>query len=311
MSDMSDLPMWIGSCRSTDESSDLGALKSALSQRGVNSRGWRLYLDQGDAMFNPLRKAWFDGQPRSRQASAAIAWLRVVQACEMDVLPPVELVASVSEWGLPGDQLDAIPPLFLRAAWRVTIQAAYAGVDVAAFVQTEVVPLARWFFQSGAAKSAGPERLKAGWESLKRLRRESVTTESRKLSVDDWPAVVKKFESGPFSMHELCTERELQEEGDVMQHCVGSFGDTCKHEPLRIFSIRMKKGGRRVATLAIRETRRGHWDVDQLKGPRNTDPGSGLWEDIDALLRVVTEVTRHNTRLRRFLDFLHTLEVDR
>lgn len=310
MSELSELPEWIGACQPTDVPTDLGALKSALSQRGISSRGWRLYLDHGDAMFNPLRTAWLAGLPPSGQARVAIAWLRVLQACEMDVLPPVELVASIPEWGLPGDQLDAVPPLFLRAAWKTTLQASYVGVDVTTYVNAEVVPLARWFFQSGAATSVDAGRLKAGWESLKRLRLESVAAETRKLSADDWPGVVKKFESGPFRMHELCNEQELEEEGDAMNHCVGTYAEICKHQPLRIFSIRLKKTGQRVATLAIRETRRGHWDVDQLKGPGNADPGSGLWEDIDALLRVVTEVTRRNEKLRRFLDLLHMLEMD-
>lgn len=307
MSDMSVLTRWIGSGQPTEELPDLGALKSALSLHGVNSRGWRLYLDHGNAMFNPLRKAWLDRLPPSQQASTAIAWLRVVQACEMDVLPPVELVASISDWGLGRDGLGTIPPLFLRAAWKATSQASYAGTDVNAFIHTEVVPLAKWFFQSGTAKSIDAGRLKAGWESLKRLRRDSVAVKARQLSADDWPAVVKRFESGAFRMHELCNASELQDEGEAMDHCVGGFADTCKYTPVRIFSIRIKKTGRRVATLAIKETRKGHWDVDQLKGPGNADPGSGLWEDIDALLRVVTDVTRRNARLRQFLDFLHTL----
>lgn len=307
MAEMSDLPKWIGLGLLTDEPPDLSILKAILFQHGVNSRGWRLYLDHGDAMFNPLRQRWLDGQPAVSQASVAVAWLRLLQACEMDVLPPRELAVSIADWDLPGGQLAAVPPLFLRAAWKAAVLAAYADADVPAFIQAQVIPLAKWFFQSGAFRSAGTDRLKAGWEGLKRLGREHVAEEFRQLSPDDWPPVIRKFESGPFVMRALCNELELQEEGEAMDHCVGTFGDTCRFQPLRIFSIQLKKGGKRVATLAIKETRSGHWDVDQLKGPGNTDPSSLLWQDIGVLLRVVNEVTRQDPKLRRFLDFIHSL----
>lgn len=311
MLEFSDLPRWLGMEMSPDNALDLGALKAHLSKRGVSSRGWRLYLDHGDVMFNPLRKNWLTKQALSMQASAAVDWLCVVQACEMDVLPPHELVASLGEWKLPGGQLNAIPPLFLRAVWKATVLAQYTDANAADFVRNEVIPLAQWFFQSGAYKSAGPERLKAGWESLKRLRREFVTVEAQKLSQDDWPPVIRKFESGPFVMLALCNESELVEEGEAMDHCVGTFGDICRFQPLRIFSIQQKKSRQRVATLAIKEIKSGHWEVDQLKGPSNADAGPGLWEDIDGLLQIVNAVTRRDAKLRNFLDFIHTLTTAR
>lgn len=311
MLEFEDLPRWLGMETSPDSALDLGALKTDLSKRGVSSRGWRLYLDHGDVMFNPLRKNWLTKQALSGQASAAVDWLCVVQACEMDVLPPHEMVASLGEWKLPGGQLNAIPPLFLRAAWKATVLAQYTDANAADFVRNEVIPLAQWFFQSGAYKSAGPERLKAGWESLKRLRREFVTVEAKKLSHDDWPPIIRKFESGPFVMLALCNESELVEEGDAMDHCVGTFGDICRFEPLRVFSIQWKKSRQRVATLAIKEIKSGYWEVDQLKGPSNADAGPSLWEDIDGLLQIVNAVTRRDAKLRSFFDFIHTLSTAR
>jgi hypothetical protein len=258
-------------------------------------------------MFNPLRKHWLNKQALPRQASAAVDWLCVVQACEMDVLPPPELVSSLGEWKLPGGQLNAIPPLFLRAVWKATVLAQYTDANAVGFVWNEVIPLAQWFFQSGAYKSAGPDRLKAGWESLKRLRRESATVEAKKLSQDDWPPIIRRFESGPFVMLALCNESELVEEGEAMNHCVGTFGEICRFQPLRIFSIRQKKSMQRVATLAIKEIKSGQWEVNQLKGPSNADAGSGFWEEIDGLLQIVNGVSRRDAKLRNFLDFIHTL----
>lgn len=307
MPELTELPRWLGTTVLSDSSLDLGTLKTELSERGVSSRGWRLYLDHGDAMFKPLSKNWLDKQTLPKQAAAGIAWLCVLQACEMDVLPPHELVSSIGEWKLPGGQLNAIPPAFLRAAWKATVLAEYNDIDIEDFIQTDVIPLAQWFFQSGAYKSTGPDRLKAGWESLKRLRREFVSVESQKLSTEDWPPIIKKFESGRFLMLALCKESELEEEGEAMSHCVDTYGDNCRFQPLRIFSIQLKKTRQRVATLSIKEIKGGDWVVDQLKGPLNADVGHCLWEDIDALLQIVNLVSRQDPKLRNFLDFIHSL----
>lgn len=116
------LPRWFELPEGEDGAVRLGELKETLSRRGINSRGWRLYLDYGDAIFLPLGRAWID--PENHPLSAphnAIAWLRLLQACEMDVLPPVQLVRSIAAWKVPGVRLERIPPLFLRAAWKACI----------------------------------------------------------------------------------------------------------------------------------------------------------------------------------------------
>ena len=50
------LPLWFEQHITLDRRGelDLGTVKQALTQRGVNSRGWRLYLDYGDALFEQL-----------------------------------------------------------------------------------------------------------------------------------------------------------------------------------------------------------------------------------------------------------------
>ena len=303
---------WLGMSAATDGQHDLRALKTTLTQRGVNSRGWRLYLDHGDAMFTPLLANWPVGLTRATCGKQAIAWLCVLQACEMDVLPPPELVSSVSSWDLPSAQASAIPPLFLRAAWKAVVAAQYMadGVDTNSFIEDDVVPLAQWFFSSGAYKSTGPDRLKAGWDSLKRLRRESVTAQASQLSKADWPPVIQRYASGPYELIGLCHDSELAEEGEAMNHCVGSYGDKCRFEPLRIFSVRRKKCGARVATLSVREKKPGCWDVDQLKGPSNAAVGLLLWPEIDGLLQLLNTATRNDQRLRAYLDFLRQIDAE-
>ena len=285
-----------------------GAIKAQLTQRGVNARGWRLYLDHGDIMFKPLARVFGQASP-SDQAAQALAWLCVLQACEMDVLPPAELVRSMAQWCLPQNQLSAIPPMFLRAAWKATVAAAYQGSPNAPanFVAKEVVPFAQWFFSSGAYKTTRPDSLKVGWGNLGRLRREFIRQQGCAMSGADWPPVVQKYSSGPYVLLGLCRETELQEEGEAMDHCVDTYGDTCRFEPLRIFSIRLKKTGARVATLSVKETKPGWWDVDQLKGPSNADPGTLMWMEIVGLLQTLNTVSSHDAELRQYLDSVRQL----
>jgi hypothetical protein len=67
---------------------ELGVLKAALLARGLNSRGWRLYLDYGDAIFEKLGKPWVAEDWLYTSGHNAVAFLCLLQGCEMDVLPP-------------------------------------------------------------------------------------------------------------------------------------------------------------------------------------------------------------------------------
>jgi hypothetical protein len=286
---------------------DLGALKSILTRHGVNSRGWRLYLDHGDVLFAPLVPFWFDRNGKGSEAAVATCWLRLLQSCEMDVLPPPELVRSIAKWNVPRSQLDTISPLFLRAAWKSCVAAQYSDDGMEDFIEEQLVPLAQWFFGSGIHKSTDSGRIKAGWESLKRLRYESVAVEAQKLGTDEWPPIVRKFESGLYRMLALSGESQLREEGEQMRHCVGTYGDQCRYSPLRVFSVQLKKTGARVATLSIKETEPGSWAFDQLKGPANVEVDPSIWREADALLQIVMRISRDDAQTRRYLDFIHSL----
>ena len=305
MPEYSELSDWLEPAESSGV--DVGALKQAMFKRGVNSRGWRLYLDHGDVMFAPLRTHWFVANKTHTPAEVAVSWLRLLQACEMDVLPPLELVGSIASWNLPHEGIDVIPPLFLRAAWKACIAAQYSEGDAKPFVADQLTPLAQWFFCSGAYKVADTGRMKSGWESLKRMRRDSVADESRKLSADDWPAVVRQFESGAYRMVALCNERDLKQEGELMHHCVGDYGSTCRYEPFQIFSVQYKKSGVRVATLSLREKKPGDWDIDQLKGPSNESVDTRVWQEASGLLSTMNRVSSEDDKLRKFLDLVHSL----
>ncbi len=64
---------------------DMGQLKKVMKAHGVNQRGWRLYIDYGDALFGPLISHMQGKTEEKKQALEAMYWLRLLQACEMDI----------------------------------------------------------------------------------------------------------------------------------------------------------------------------------------------------------------------------------
>jgi hypothetical protein len=286
---------------------DQAVVKQQLGALGINSRGWRLYVDYGYAMFVPLGQRWCDLACEDVRGDNEVAWLKILQACETDVLPPPQLVQSMAQWHIPGDQLDVVPPLFLRLVWKACVAAQYQADSLEDFIEEELKPLAQWFFVSRAYKTVDVHQLKAGWSCMLRLRREHVAELARVMGADDWPPVLRRYESGAFTMSALSYEQQLVEEGDAMEHCVGEYAERCRFEPLRIFSVRYKKTGQRVATLSLIETKPGVWDFDQLKGPKNAEVDLQVSREADGLRHVLNHVSRSDVRTRHFLDFIHSL----
>lgn len=283
------------------------SLKIQLAAQGVNSRGWRLYLDYGYKMFAPLGFDWADLACANELGLSEIAWLKILQACEMDVLPPPQLVKSVPHWKIPDNQLALVPPLFVRLAWKACIAAQYQTDTMDDFIAKELIPLAQWFFESGTYKTATFADLKTGWASMQRLRREYADTVAHTCGADDWPPIIRRYESGALVMTALSYARQLIAEGAAMQHCVGDYAERCRHEPLRIFSVRNKKTGARVATLSVVEKTAGRWKFDQLKGPLNAEVDIQVWREADGLCQTLNHVSCSDTKSRRYLDFIHSL----
>lgn len=254
-----DLPSWFGV--------SFPELQKVLAERRVNSRGWRLYLDHGDALFVPLNTPWLLHHSNANKAVFAAIWLRLLQSCEMDVPPPLALSESISRWNLPGQGFGHIPPLFLRAAWKASMAAEYSGYDVERFVADEIVPLAHWFFGSGTFRTMESGQLKAGWPSLRSKYLNALMTLS--TEDQDWQPFLMKVECYGYRFIALSNEEELANEGQAMAHCIGSYGDRCRFERLRAWSVRETKNERHVATLTVQEPRPGYWVIDDIKGPKN------------------------------------------
>lgn len=271
---------------------DLGGLKRQLSTLGVNSRGWRLFLDFGDALFLPL----IEGRPGLLNNLPALSryvaeYLCLLQACEMDVLPPAELVRSMARWAIPFDSLRLVPPLFFRATWKAAISASYALRSLDAFIDQELVPICAWFFSSGQHASGNSNRLKAGWPSLVEDYEEWQHQAAQPRGVDEWHPIVRRVAAGGFCFVALTSEPALAEEGTAMRHCVGGYANSCRSGRLRIFSVREERSHARVATLSVR-VGLAHWEVDQLKGPGNADVSDLVCQSVYGLLASLADAER-------------------
>ena len=151
-----------------DEKVEMGALKKAMKARGVNQRGWRLYADYGDRLYMPVLN---HAEARNFTAQA-IDWIQVLQACEMDVPPPLYLSKAVTTWPLSGATAAEIPPLFLKAIWKAAVCKEYLDDEVQTFLQEDVAFLATWYFsQGGMEKSTIANSRPAGRRSGRFMKR--------------------------------------------------------------------------------------------------------------------------------------------
>jgi hypothetical protein len=281
-----------------EDGADLGLLKKALAARGVNARGWRLYLDYGDAMFEALGLPWVDTDAPFSSGPNAVAFLRLLAACEMDVLPPPLLVRSLRQWHIPGERLAEVPPLFLRAAWKACVAADYSGDGSAGFLQRfiadDVIPVARWFFATQQHREPEANQLKAGWPTLERLHQEwclqqIFQREARSPAPAQWPVFVPTVEWEGLRIVSLASDTALLAEGHAMNHCIGGYGERCRGGMLRAYSIRDCKSGTRVATLTVEEKAPGHWQIDAIKGNYNAPVTKRVEEAAAAVLRSLEE----------------------
>ena len=294
------LPLWLDPRRRENPAVDLGALKAELARLRINSRGWHLYLDYGDALFEPLGRPWIHEDQPFSSGPNALAYLRLLQSCEMDVLPPPDLVASLRFWGIPEGRLAKVPPLFFRAAWKAAVANQYASRSVEEFIR-EVILVGRWFFATGTYETAEPSLLKAGWPALLRRRKEwavqhpPVVVPDGAPAADEWDPYIRRLEWGLYRFEALTNAAQLLEEGEAMQHCVGTYPEFCRSGLRRIYSVRERKSGRRVATFSVEYADCGdgtlEWEYDQISGVKNAPVEQpALICAADAVLRAYLEL---------------------
>ena len=303
------LPKWFERQIQNDggDASDLGTLKVALAKHGVNSRGWRLYLDYGDSLFERLGRPWVSVDWEFSSGQNAAEFLRLLQACEMDVLPPPEMVESLPKWDIPRQRIRMLPTGLFRLIWKACISASYAGQTPKEFLESHAVPVVRWFFSAGLHEDPDPNLLKAGWPALERRFNEwSATQELIQEAVSpvsaEWPVFLKRVESSGYRFIALGSSTALELEGMEMAHCIGGYGARCQSGMLRAWSIQEMKTSKRVATLTVLETAPGQWDVDELKAWCNSPVPSRIEELAYQVVWALEESWRRSPSVRHEMD---------
>lgn len=293
----------------------MGKLKEAVMSKGINSRGWRLYLDYGDAIFEQLGPPWIKlGKDNTVNEANALAFLRLLQACEMDVLPPPVLLRSMARWEIPDRRLDLIPPAFFRAAWKMCILGEYTDqTQIETFVETRIVPVCQWFFATHQHVHADHNQLKAGWVLLEGRYQEFLATRQRserKLQASaplpaEWLTPVLQAECDGLLFTALSHEAALQEEGEIMSHCIGGYASRCRNSALRAYAVTHSKTRKHLATLTVAYSSASqHWQFDDMQGPKNAPVSDDAMKAAFSLLRCLDDATAANPQVHQELSCL-------
>ncbi len=292
----------------------LGRLKEAVTNKGIHSRGWRLYLDYGDAIFDALGRPWIVlGQSSRTNEINALAFLRLLQACETDVLPPVALLRSMARWHIPDQRLDLVPPAFFRAAWKMCIVGEYTKTPVQTLIDTRIVPVCQWFFDTRQHLTTDHNQLKAGWALLERRYDEylacgqgaDASLPTTTTPPTQWLTPVLYAECDSLLFAALTHEAALQAEGEQMAHCIGSYASRCRSSTLRAYAVTHGKTRQRVATLTVAYSSASqNWRFDDMKGPKNTAVSDEAVAAAFGLLCCLDDATAASPQVRQELNRL-------
>ncbi|MBI5791400.1 MAG: PcfJ domain-containing protein [Rhodocyclales bacterium] len=98
-----------------------------------------------------------------------------------------------------------------------------------------------------------------------------INRKSRKRNLR-WVSLIGPFGAGDYQVVPLTSSKELREEGELMNHCVGRrYHRWCHVGAVRVFSVR-DLDGRRVATASIYyDLDEDRWRIEQCKGIGNSE----------------------------------------
>ena len=250
------------------EGLQLDGLRQALKSLGVESRAWRLYLETGEDLIAPLvnRLSRLDLDTARREVAA---FLRLIQAGEMDVPPPRQMVEALNRLRLPRPVFEKVPPYLFRALWKACAQRVYALKPVQAWLSSDVIPLIEWFVRTRQDDHMDGNRRRATWSFYEEHWSDWLEKPACADGTRRWAPVLPRFETGPFLVQEISTEAGLHDEGVGMSHCVASWVGDCLAKDVHIFSIRDRKSAARLATLALQADDEQGWQLIQIKGRQN------------------------------------------
>lgn len=121
---------------------------------------------------------------------------------------------------------------------------------------------------------------RAGWPWLLRHWKAWEMEEQEKAKAEglEWDSLVPPFGHGPYWVIPLYSGPELVEEGIAMRNCMPDLTDDCVAGDVRLFSVRGRSTGRRVACIGILRNHDAHsWQVFDVKGFANSPVGGAAW----------------------------------
>ncbi len=164
--------------------------------------------------------------------------------------------------------------------------------DFAQFV-AEAAGVMQWALETGLVLNK--QQARAGWSWLRRnwlgwceQRRGMVES-----AVPGWISLLPRHSTGGFDVVPLTSTSDLVEEAIEMRHCVDTYEETCIEGDIRIFSVRCRDSGKRLATLAIQAAKECGWLPYEVRGMANR-PVSGELEQL------ATTVAREYTAFASF-----------
>jgi hypothetical protein len=108
--------------------------------------------------------------------------------------------------------------------------------------------------------------------------------------------VVHTFKDG-YTVQKLTTEKQLEAEGDVMQHCVGGYYDEVRRGKTEIYSIRDPKGRPHVTIEFDPKALR----VKQVQGKQNAEPAPKYQPYVEEFTETLP---KHPAHIRAIMDAL-------
>jgi hypothetical protein len=195
-------------------------------------------------------------------------------------LPPLALVRSMSQWGIPEERLDLIHHYFFRTLWAACTAAEYRLPNsqhaIEKFVKKAVLPHAQWYFSTGKHldDNLNDSLRNGGWICLSG-RYDQWQSDRRRKEEDqnpppaEWPVLIEPFETEGFRFVPLTSPKALQIEGERMQNCIAKYAPRCLSGEILAFSVRDRGCDTRLATMTLRRSDEGHWVFDDINGENN------------------------------------------
>lgn len=292
------LAYWLGANGDLLPPGDDKALRAALAAHGVSARGARLYLDYGDRLFAPLGPVWIRRDDCARSRASALAWLKLLQACEMDIAPPPAFAKAIAESCCPKSGLESIPAALFRAAWRGWSQASYGRQSAADFLRHEFKPVFQWALRRQAS-GLDPNQARRGWAWLRKAWEDDRRLRALPPSHREWPTACPDAIFKGVRLIPLTNMAALRDEGKVMAHCIADYfwGNTLGKDA-QVYSARDPRTLDRLATVALVLGDDGTWEIDDVKARSNRDAAPVVHAAAQALIAIINIRATRKGRVR-------------